>query len=94
MPCPSERRPTSESADPAAITALAHQISIPMGRVGEPGDVGGCALFLASDLSKFVTGTTLHPDGGTWASAGWFNWPGAGFRNTVPDGVAEPFLDT
>ena len=80
------------TADPAAIRTLAHQISIPMGRSGEPSDVGGCALFLASDLSRFVTGTTLHPDGGAWASAGWFNWPEAGFRNTVPDGVAEHLL--
>ena len=88
-----EREGDAGSADPATITALAHQISIPMGRLGEPSDVGGCALFLASDLSKFVTGTTLHPDGGTWASAGWFNWPDAGFRNTVPDEVAERFLD-
>ena len=78
--------------DPAAVRDLAHRISIPMGRLGEPSDVAGCALFLASDLSRFVTGTTLHPDGGAWASAGWFNWPEAGFRNTVPDTVAEHLL--
>jgi 3-oxoacyl-[acyl-carrier protein] reductase len=80
-------------ADPAAVSAEAHRISVPMGRLGEPGDVGGCALFLASDLSRFVTGTTLHPDGGTWASAGWFNWPDEGFRNTVPDAVVEKLLE-
>ena len=34
----------------------------------------GC-LFLASDLSAFVTGTTLHVDGGTMASAGFIDWP-------------------
>ncbi len=85
--------PGDGSTEAAAVRARGHQISIPMGRVGEPGDVGGCALFLASDLSKFVTGTTLHPDGGAWASAGWFNWPDGGFRNTVPDAVAERFLD-
>lgn len=88
---------TEHAVDPGsvdgAVTALAHQISIPMGRLGEPADVGGCALFLASDLSRFVTGTTLHPDGGAWASAGWFNWPEAGFRNTVPDVVAERLLE-
>jgi hypothetical protein len=71
------------------VTATAHRISIPMGRLGDHGDVGGCALFLASDLSRFVTGTTLHPDGGAWASAGWFNWPDEGFRNTVPTGVVR-----
>jgi NAD(P)-dependent dehydrogenase (short-subunit alcohol dehydrogenase family) len=76
------------AGDPA-VAATAHRISVPMGRLGTDGDVGGCVLFLASDLSRFVTGTTLHPDGGTWASAGWFNWPEDGFRNTVPDGVVR-----
>lgn len=83
--------PTDDDDDPDAadLAATAHRISIPMGRLGEPGDVGGCALFLASDLSRFVTGTTLHPDGGAWASAGWFNWPDEGFRNTVPTSVVR-----
>ena len=58
-----------------------------MGRDGTYEDVGGCALFLASDLSSFVTGTTLHPDGGATASAGWFNWPDVGFTNQPPPGV-------
>jgi len=71
------------------LAALAHRISIPMGRVGTEADVGGCVLFLASDLSRFVTGTTVHPDGGAWASAGWFNWPDQGFRNTVPEPVVR-----
>ena len=83
----------SALVDPTAVRAMGHQISIPMGRVGEPEDVGGCALFLASDLSRFVTGTTLHPDGGAWASAGWFNWPDEGFRNTVPDDISRRFLE-
>ena len=45
---------------------------VPLGRFGQPGDVAGAALFLASDLSGFVTGTTVHVDGGTLASSGWF----------------------
>ena len=48
-------------------------ISIPLGRTGTYADVGGCVLFLASDLSSYVTGTTVHVDGGTYASSGWFN---------------------
>jgi hypothetical protein len=35
-------------------------------------------------LSSYLTGTTLHPDGGTSASAGWFNWPGEGWANYAP----------
>ncbi|MET0143449.1 MAG: SDR family oxidoreductase [Ilumatobacteraceae bacterium] len=59
-------------------------IAIPMGRRGRYEDVGNCALFLASDLSTYVTGTSMHPDGGAFASSGWFNWPGAGFTNVPP----------
>ena len=67
----------------AARAAL--RTAIPMGRPGTAEDVGSSALFLASNLSTYVTGTTLHPDGGAWASAGWFNWPDLGFRNVPPE---------
>jgi NAD(P)-dependent dehydrogenase (short-subunit alcohol dehydrogenase family) len=43
----------------------------PLARRGTPDDVAGAALFLASDLSRFVTGTTLHVDGGNRAAGGW-----------------------
>jgi 3-oxoacyl-[acyl-carrier protein] reductase len=35
-----------------------------LNRLGEPADVGDVALFLASDLSRFVSGVTLNVDGG------------------------------
>ncbi|HEX7095252.1 MAG TPA: SDR family oxidoreductase [Acidimicrobiales bacterium] len=38
---------------------------------GSPHDCAAAAVFLASDLSRFVTGTTIHVDGGTWAAHGW-----------------------
>jgi 3-oxoacyl-[acyl-carrier protein] reductase len=63
---------------------LSNQVSIPAGRRGQYEDVGNCALFLASDLSSYVTGTSLHPDGGALASSGWFRWPDEGFRNVLP----------
>jgi NAD(P)-dependent dehydrogenase (short-subunit alcohol dehydrogenase family) len=60
-------------------------ITIPMARAGEVTDVSGCVVFLASALSAYLTGTTLHPDGGTFASSGWFNWPGHGWSTRPPD---------
>jgi NAD(P)-dependent dehydrogenase (short-subunit alcohol dehydrogenase family) len=69
---------------PMDYDARVIQAGIPMGRQGTYEDIGGCALFLASDLSEYITGTTLHPDGGAYASAGWYNWPGLGYVNNPP----------
>lgn len=44
---------------------LAKSVSvIPMGRIGEPRDIVGPALFFASELSDYVNGQTLFVDGG------------------------------
>ncbi|MDY6925066.1 MAG: SDR family oxidoreductase [Pseudomonadota bacterium] len=40
---------------------------IPLKRIGEPDDVAYCALYLASDESKFVTGAEFRIDGGMLA---------------------------
>jgi 2-deoxy-D-gluconate 3-dehydrogenase len=41
--------------------------TIPVGRIAEPNDVVGTVLFLASDLSDFVTGEIITVDGGAMA---------------------------
>ena len=38
--------------------------SIPLKRGGNPSDVGNACVFLASDLSSYITGQVLHVDGG------------------------------
>jgi 3-oxoacyl-[acyl-carrier protein] reductase len=43
----------------------------PLGYMGTADDAAAVILFLASDLSRFVTGTTIHVDGGNWAAGGW-----------------------
>ena len=40
------------------------KMNVPLGRVGTPEDIAGAALFLASELSAFVTGVTLQVSGG------------------------------
>jgi meso-butanediol dehydrogenase/(S,S)-butanediol dehydrogenase/diacetyl reductase len=45
---------------------------VPAGRMGLPEDQARVILFLASELSAFVTGHTIPTDGGTGAAGGWF----------------------
>ncbi|MDE2165795.1 MAG: 3-oxoacyl-[acyl-carrier-protein] reductase [Alphaproteobacteria bacterium] len=40
------------------------EAAIPLGRQGTPDEVAACVLFLASDESRYVTGHTLHVNGG------------------------------
>ena len=55
---------------------------IPLGRFGTPDDLAGAALFLASELSAWVTGTTIQVNGGALAAAGWYRTPRGGWTNT------------
>jgi NAD(P)-dependent dehydrogenase (short-subunit alcohol dehydrogenase family) len=49
-------------SDPAARRAT--EAAIPLGRLGQPDDLAGAVLFLASDESRWVTGSTVTVDGG------------------------------
>jgi len=57
----------------------------PIGRMGVGSDQARALLFLASDLSAFVTGHTIPTDGGTGAAGGWFRStsrrPGSNWTN-------------
>lgn len=43
----------------------------PLGYCGTPDDGASAVLFLASPLARFITGTTVHVDGGINAAGGW-----------------------
>lgn len=77
------------AADAGANGDPGDRLTIPLGRKGRPEDVGGCVLFLASDLAAYVTGTTLHPDGGALAGSGWMDWPDDGLTARPPAWVLE-----
>ncbi len=54
----------------ASIPEAARQqmlTQIPLARFGEPEEIAAVILFLCSDLSSYVTGQTLHVNGGWWA---------------------------
>jgi len=51
----------------------------PLGRLGRAEEVAGVVAFLASDLSSYVTGSTIHVDGGNLAAAGWRANPAGGW---------------
>ncbi len=56
------RTPGVGDVDQATLKSF--EEAIPMGRMGDPDDIGRAALFLASDLSSYMTGTQIVVDGG------------------------------
>jgi NAD(P)-dependent dehydrogenase (short-subunit alcohol dehydrogenase family) len=52
-----------------------YNMYVPQKRAPSVEDLTNGVLFLASDLSRSITGTTLHIDGGTIAALGFMDWP-------------------
>jgi NAD(P)-dependent dehydrogenase (short-subunit alcohol dehydrogenase family) len=65
--------------EPSPAQAEAVRRRIPAGRPGVDVECGRAALFLASDMASYVTGTILPVDGGSWASSGWHRLNGGGW---------------
>lgn len=55
-------------------------VTTPLPRAGNVDDVAAAVVYLAGDLSAFVTGTTLHVDGGNLAAGGWHRAGDGGFH--------------
>jgi 3-oxoacyl-[acyl-carrier protein] reductase len=55
----------------AAGAAYDPAVVPPLGFMGEAEDAAAAAVFLASPMARFVTGATVHVDGGNWAAGGW-----------------------
>lgn len=51
---------------------------VPMGRPGQVDEIASAAVFLASDMSSYITGQTIHVDGGTQVAGGWYQHPQTG----------------
>jgi NAD(P)-dependent dehydrogenase (short-subunit alcohol dehydrogenase family) len=54
--------------DPVLRPAI--EASVPMGRIGDPDDMAGAAIYLASRAGRYVTGIVLPVDGGITAIRG------------------------
>jgi 3-oxoacyl-[acyl-carrier protein] reductase len=59
-------------------------LTVPMGRAGHVDEMAGAAVFLASDLAGYITGQTIHVDGGTHAAGGWYHHPETGAYSLGP----------
>lgn len=65
----------------------------PVGRLGWPEDQARVALFLASDMSAYVTGHNVPVDGGTKAGGGWFFSPAERRFVNRPRNLDAPISD-
>lgn len=63
-------------------------VKTPLPVAGHVDDVAAAAVYLASDAARFVTGTTLHVDGGNLAAGGWGRTNTGGYET-----AGEPVAD-
>jgi len=54
----------TKALDESQVAALTQ--NIPAGRLGDPEDIANACVFLASDESAYITGTTMHVNGGMY----------------------------
>jgi NAD(P)-dependent dehydrogenase (short-subunit alcohol dehydrogenase family) len=71
-----------EMAPPGSEARFRH--IVPMGRAGHVDEMAGAAVFLASNLASYITGQTIHVDGGTHAAGGWYHHPDTGAYSLGP----------
>jgi NAD(P)-dependent dehydrogenase (short-subunit alcohol dehydrogenase family) len=53
------------------VPNLPDEPTTPLPIKADPDDVAAAVVFLASDMARFISGTTLHVDGGNAAAGGW-----------------------
>ena len=88
--------------DKARIEALPPELGgsgvrfyVPMKEQPPVEALADAVLFLGSDMARYITGTTLHVDGGTFAAAGFLDWPNGDGYVPAPLGgtTAKLFAD-
>jgi 3-oxoacyl-[acyl-carrier protein] reductase len=69
---------------PGIISTIGGEMPVatPLPYAGHVDDVAAAFLYLASDVSSFVTGTTIHVDGGNHAAGGWHRGGDGSFSTT------------
>ncbi len=61
----------------------------PLPMTAHADDVAAACIYLASDASRFVTGSTIHVDGGNLAAAGWIRRADGSFGTGVEPAASE-----